>query len=287
MTLNSANIPDLYTEFRQNEASTMHAIKSKVTLVAANYLEAQKEDETPFHAHPDILHITYILSGQGNCQIGDHRYPLKKGMIHFVFPNEPHLFSPDTVDPYHKYIVKLKCVDYNFNIFPRFIETNDREKEFLNHFQTLNYYFTHKHRLTDELKERAHLYLLLADIFSYMDEMNLESVITTPSITAKNFSTVLNELSTPPFVFPGIDKLAKQCHISKRKFIDMFFKATQMNVHHFFLTARMNYAKRMIESKTFHINEIAEKCSYSNSQNFIRTFKKFFGESPKQWAKDQ
>ncbi|TBL80752.1 AraC family transcriptional regulator [Paenibacillus thalictri] len=63
----------------------------------------------------------------------------------------------------------------------------------------------------------------------------------------------------------------------------VFRKETGMNFSDYLSSYRMNMAKRWLVDTDMKISDIAEKLRYTNSQNFIRSFRKIVGVTPGQF----
>jgi AraC-like DNA-binding protein len=49
----------------------------------------------------------------------------------------------------------------------------------------------------------------------------------------------------------------------------------------------MEYARKMLESNQYNVNEVGLKVGYSTSSHFIASFKKKFGTTPKKYLTSQ
>ncbi|MHC4872948.1 MAG: AraC family transcriptional regulator [Planctomycetota bacterium] len=253
-------------------------IRKDVELVCANYLPATPGLDTSIHLHPSTMHITCAVEGKGICQVEGKKEKIKPGFVHLVYPSVPHLFAADKKDPYTTYIVKITFDGKIPVALPAKIKLGRKRKKIESLFKKLEETNHNPDSPTKKLRETSVLLELFAELIELTAAESKGKEY--PSAPSHPFAALLEKLQTPPFEFPGIDALAKECFTSRRTFTNLFREATGMSVMQFFLKVRMSYAKSLVDSKEYRIKEIARQCGYSNAQNFIRTYKKYFGYSP-------
>ena len=56
-------------------------------------------------------------------------------------------------------------------------------------------------------------------------------------------------------------------------------------VYGFLLEYKMNIASKMLSTKNYNVNEVADHIGYSTSSHFINAFKNRFGTTPKKYLK--
>lgn len=77
-----------------------------------------------------------------------------------------------------------------------------------------------------------------------------------------------------------VDDMAKVSGYSKSHFKKVFQNHTHMSPYKYLTNVRLEQAKTMLESKVFSLDEIAEKCGFSNEFYFSNAFKREVGCSP-------
>lgn len=82
-----------------------------------------------------------------------------------------------------------------------------------------------------------------------------------------------------------IGALAKEYNISASSLSHQFKKLTGSSVMDYLLFCRMAAAKNHLIKTNLAIGEIVEKCGFSDSSNFSRTFKELYGLSPSEFRK--
>lgn len=82
-----------------------------------------------------------------------------------------------------------------------------------------------------------------------------------------------------------LEDLTKLVHMNP-DYISKFFKQkTNQNFSDYLIEVRMKNAARLLDDVRYKIYEISDMVGYSNSFNFTRTFKNYFGMSPSEYRK--
>ena len=80
-----------------------------------------------------------------------------------------------------------------------------------------------------------------------------------------------------------LEEAAQLVHMNPY-YLSKFFKdKTGENFSDYFIAVRMNKAAELLNDIAYKTYEISEMVGYSNPKNFTRTFKKFFGKTPKEF----
>jgi len=235
---------------------------------------------TPKHLHPHRWHISYTIHGKGTAVVGNTRYKLRPGDIIVIYPNEPHVYTADRLDPYIIYHVHIECSGNVPHVFPRYFKASLLSKSGKALFGKLKHL---SHRSTSPSKTpriMGLLWLLLAELYDMACRDHVSDAIPAPSRDKNQpeFSAVLNRLRQPPFHFPGVDALAGSMRMSRRAFTRFFKDTTGMAAREYYLTYLMTRARQWLSSKKRTLKEVAGKCGYANTQNFLRAYKRYLTE---------
>lgn len=249
--------------------------------IQINYVK-MPGDTTGYHIDPYCLHITYTKSGLGKSIVGEKNYVLKPGFINIVYPYEPHSFTSDADNPFLNYVLKIffkGTIPYGL---PRMFNVGRRRQNFEKIFSRLHDIHHAPQNAISKLHEMVELMSLFVLLLeSAGGRKNSEF----PKNLNDAFCKSIIEIQQPPFTFPGIDSLADRCHMSRKKYTTLFRSATGHSPCEFWNITRMSYVKDMLKKRRYSIKEIAIDCGFSNSQNFIRAFKKYFNCSPTVYRK--
>ena len=80
----------------------------------------------------------------------------------------------------------------------------------------------------------------------------------------------------------SVSNLAKECEISEVYLRRLFLNKFGVSPKEYILNMRISYAKQLLRSGQFSINEVANICGYTENCHFSREFKKRTGLTPSQ-----
>lgn len=84
----------------------------------------------------------------------------------------------------------------------------------------------------------------------------------------------------------SVDDMVDIIHISKYHFIRRFRRIMGITPYHYLTNHRITVAKTLLRSTNKTVAEIAEKCGFSDTSNFITQFKKQTGQKPLEYRND-
>lgn len=82
---------------------------------------------------------------------------------------------------------------------------------------------------------------------------------------------------------PGLQELANEVGLNLKKLKVGFKQLYGDTVYSFLFDYKMEYARKMLESGEFNVNEVSVKVGYSTPSHFIAGFKKKYGTTPKKY----
>jgi AraC-like DNA-binding protein len=82
---------------------------------------------------------------------------------------------------------------------------------------------------------------------------------------------------------PGLQELADQVGINLKKLKMGFRQIYGDSVYSFLFDYKMDYARKLLDSGSYNVNEVGLRIGYSTSSHFIAAFKKKFGTTPKKY----
>ncbi len=129
------------------------------------------------------------------------------------------------------------------------------------------------------LMEFENLYSLNA----YLDDI-IERISTAECVCPTNaMEEVADFLQENYFDFISMETLAREKYYMNPKYFSKVFKEHTGQTFSKYLTQiRMENAQRYLEESTYTVSQVAIMCGYNSVSNFIRTFKNYYGETPKQ-----
>lgn len=82
---------------------------------------------------------------------------------------------------------------------------------------------------------------------------------------------------------PGLEELSEQVGISLKKLKMGFRQIYGDSVYGFLFDYKMDYARKLLDSGSYNVNEVGLRIGYSTASHFIAAFKKKFGTTPKKY----
>lgn len=81
----------------------------------------------------------------------------------------------------------------------------------------------------------------------------------------------------------NVEKLSRKLLLSRTKLYEKIKELTGKTPNELFRTYKLNYAAQLLKEGKLNVSEVAEKAGFSSVAFFSRTFKKYFGVSPKDY----
>jgi AraC-like DNA-binding protein len=82
---------------------------------------------------------------------------------------------------------------------------------------------------------------------------------------------------------PGLEELSEQVNLSLKKLKMGFKQIYGDTVYGFLFDYKMDYARQLLDTGSYNVNEVGLKIGYSTGSHFIAAFKKKFGTTPKKY----
>lgn len=80
-----------------------------------------------------------------------------------------------------------------------------------------------------------------------------------------------------------LEDIAEEIHMSPNYLSQFFKQKTGECFSNYLIKVKMNRAAELLDDIKYKTYEISEMVGYSNTKNFTRTFKNFYGKSPKEY----
>ncbi len=127
-------------------------------------------------------------------------------------------------------------------------------------------------------------YELLSLVFNHNEDLKIENC---PFLSdeddvlkiKKAKDTIIAQMAEPP----TLQELADSVGINIKKLKLGFKQIYGDSVFSFLFDYKMEYARKLLDSGNYNVNEVGAKIGYSSSSHFIAAFKKKFGTTPKKY----
>ena len=129
----------------------------------------------------------------------------------------------------------------------------------------------------------SYLHLLIGHLLrGFSDSCDL------PAVKKKRYSQNFAILRYIDLHFKDItlSSLAAEFHYSPQHMSKLVKMITGNSLSNYVLTKRMEMAADLLTASNMKIREIGETSGYPNQENFVRSFKKYYGTTPSQYRKD-
>lgn len=229
---------------------------------------------------------------------GSYKMPLEEENATLLYNPKRELPLDLELQP-HSWMVSLVISIRKFHAlfseeaeYIRFLNIENRDKQYYKNSvispsvvivlnQVLNYHIASS---INGLYYRAKAYELLSLYFNssldpeaercpfLSDEENVLRIRRAKELVISNF--------TDP---PTLQELSTEVGLSLKKLKEGFKKVYGDSVYSFLFDYKMEYARKLLDSGEYNVNEVGLKIGYSTSSHFIAAFKKKFGTTPKKY----
>ena len=222
--------------------------------------------------------IIYVISGSGTFKFSDlNDISYKAGDMICIPPEIYHSNAP------RKGFQNINLTLCNWQ--PKFQTPklfSDLTNKDLNYINDLSYIRDITYRQFRSLNRNNEILASLTDlIVKYIDSLTAGKKISTTSKLIE--SNIISGFSNTDF---NLNAVYEKLPYAKRYLQKLFIKEYGISPSQFLMQTRIDYAANFLSQHVdndFSINEIAEKCGFSDQFYFSRVFKKMMGVSPTQY----
>ncbi|MGI9547335.1 MAG: helix-turn-helix transcriptional regulator [Flavobacteriaceae bacterium] len=140
------------------------------------------------------------------------------------------------------------------------------------------------HPSVKELYIRAKVYELMSLYFNRnvdTDAENCPFLVDEDNVRRiRKAKEIIIEQMTEP---PSLSELAEQIGLPLKKLKEGFKQVYGEPVYSFLFEYKMDYARKMLDSGQYNVNEVGHRVGYSTASHFIAAFKKKYGTTPKKY----
>ena len=250
------------------------------------------------HLH-DCCEVYYSVSGGKQFLINDHLYDFKPGDIFFINHDESHHLTQIDKEVHERYVI---------NIHPQYlkqISTSDTDLGacFTSHTLSVGHkislsateqqkFLYYIHKLSSNTKEFGQDVLEQAtflELMVFFNELFLRNTLveSTDSVVSSNHYdicadvlTYINQNLTNEL---NISSLSKRFSLSSSYLSMIFKKETGTTIQKYITGQRIALAKVLL-SEGHTVTETFTSCGFGDYSNFLKTFTKIVGVSPKKFA---
>nr|WP_298002610.1 AraC family transcriptional regulator [uncultured Flavobacterium sp.] len=247
-----------------------------------------------------VMQFHFLLKGEGTFIFneGTYRLGIKE-------ENGLTLYNPQRTLPIHlevqpstwliSIIISIKKFHSLFSTEAEFIPFLNKEnidrKHYAQHpitpsmsvvlYQIMNF---NLHSSVKGLYYKAKVYELLSLLFNKPEDTDDESCpFKTDEEETMRIQQAKDILIRNMIEPPTLQELADEVGINIKKLKQGFKQVYGDTAYGFLFDYKMEYARKLLDSGTYNVNEVGSKIGYSTASHFIAAFKKKFGTTPKKY----
>ena len=249
-----------------------------------------------WHFHPEY-EIVYVETADGFRHIGDHISKYKDSDLALIGPNIPHLnFDYGAKDTVETVVVQMKedFLGKDFFSLPEMTAIKDlftKAKSGLAfHGETKKVAGEKLKRLTSQ--SHFNQLLTLLDVFQMLAESDEATALHAKPLASasllkeqQRIQQVYHFIETNYQEQIDVNEVARLCHLTTAAFCRYFKKSTHYTFTDFLNHFRINQSKKILmQNKS--VTEACYESGFENLSYFNKTFKKFTGENPSVFKKN-
>ena len=248
----------------------------------------------------DVMQFHFVLKGKGNFIFNNGAYSIPVNEENCLT-----LYNPQRGLPIHldvqpsswiiSVIISIKKFHNLFSteaeFFPflnkdaidrkHYAQTNITPSMSVVLYQIMNF---NLHSSVKKLYYKAKVYELLSLLFNKPEGTDDEScpfkTDEEETMKIKQAKDILLKNMAEP---PTLQELADEIGLNIKKLKQGFKQVYGDTVYGFLFDYKMEYARKLLDSGTYNVNEVGNRIGYSTASHFIAAFKKKFGTTPKKY----
>lgn len=248
--------------------------------------------------HHDFNEIYILLSGDVEYFIEDIKYNLTPGDILLINSQELHRPKIKPGVPYERIVLFIR---------PEFIISCNKEGAnlalcFESYHEGYNHLLHPENKMLNTIKEvLIRIFTLLssnsfgsdilkelyiAEFLVYINQCFLNNMQQKESATIHNerMKRIIDYINKNIDDNLSLDRIAHELYISKYHLSHYFKYYMGISLHRFIKYKRLLMARSLLKADS-NVTNVCQKCGFGDYNNFIRSFKKLYGISPKKFAK--
>ncbi|GFP74547.1 AraC family transcriptional regulator [Clostridium fungisolvens] len=279
-------------ELNSCKESMLQCMNTKSFAIAHLYKDEKSMD---IHVH-DCYEIYYSICGSKQFLINNKFYDINPGDLFVINQYESHYLSQTD---------QMKLERIVISVHPEFVRNLSTEITDLDYcFSYRPEHFNHKLSLTKDQQQRFMYYVNKinsveaygSDIIeksSFMELLVMINSLYQASAMSdlKDTSYKYNELVEDILTYVNlnicnpitIESLSKHFYISSSYLCRIFKSTTGTTINKYITARRISIAKSLLAAGS-NVNDVCEKCGFNDYSNFLKSFTKTVGISPKKYS---
>lgn len=281
-------------EFSSCKLAMKHCIEKKYFALAHLYNDDKPMD---MHIH-DCYEIYYSISGGKQFLIDNRFYDIESGDIFFINQYESHYLTQVDTGVHERIVI---------SIYPDYLHSISSDETDLNYcFTHRKADITHKLHLDSEMSKRF-IYLIhkIGDTEGFGADLTEKSAFTElmvflnkvfyetcHSVETENDNASANHAQVDDILTYinqhisediTLETLSLHFYLSSSYLCRIFKSTTGTTINKYITARRITIAKALL-NEGLSVTETCEKCGFNDYSNFLKSFTKAVGISPKKYA---
>lgn len=245
------------------------------------YAESDYAVHRDFH---DSFLFLYTLKGEGKIQSGNASITLPANHATVIDCHKFHSYS--SLSQTWEFIwlhIKGSGIEAMFNlIYPEQISAIDVANSIgISVYKDL-LEKSAQPDISNSVEISAHLHNILNTLFKLRLNSEQNKISRRYADFINQATIIIQEGYSSPLT---IDDILKNIPLSKYHFIRIFKQIIGVTPYHYLTNYRINAAKILLRSEDISIGEVAERCGFADTSNFINQFKKHTGQKPLEYKR--
>ena len=261
-------------------------------IVTVHYQELAKGYASEEESH-DFWELIYADKNDTQVIMGGASHTLKQGEAVFLKPNIPHYVR--CFKDANLFIISFECHSQSMSLFEeQILQVPPEQRHLLQTIMTeatqtfsipmLNRLeLLRSPNLGGEQMIKNTLEILFIYLLRRENERTSRYFFSEIENTLDLKKAILDYLSAHLYDECSLNALSEELHYSRTRLCSVFKKQTGESIYSAYLNMKINEAKKLIRKK-LPVSEIAGKLGFSSSSHFISTFKKYTGNTPREYA---
>ena len=252
--------------------------ENNLSLELTGVFKLDRQNYTKLSSHArNYDSISIRLSGTGSFRTGDTSFSVSKGDVLYIPQNLEYSQTSRG-----ETIFALHFINYSFYPKNTFEILTPDDSEFAEN--TIR-------EMYDVWKEKkqGYRYKCTSLFYSLIYYLNKQSIHNTLSEESPG-SKIKNALDYIHLHFRSeemnIPYLAELCSVSEPYLRKQFQKLYSLSPNQYISRLRLECASQLLESGLYTVSEVSEKSGFNDTKYFSRVFKKYFGQTPKEFSKN-
>ena len=237
------------------------------------------------HRH-DHAELFFLISGKGQFQVDQKRFPVRSGSLVVVNPHVLHTELSSSDEPLEYIVVGLSSVQFH---------TQDRREQRYFHLDNIedqaNVYF-YLHMILQERSGMQENYLPICANLLQTFLMQLRRRLTRQSLSihrarADTACAQLKQYMDEHYAERiSLDSLAELAHMSKYHLVHSFRAELGCSPMSYLQARRITASRRLLELGGYSVSQVSSMTGFSSASYFSQRFKKAMGVTPQEYGRD-